>query len=45
MTVIDPKTNQIVWQYGVNDRRGSRDGLLFVPDGIDIKPTDWNMAG
>jgi hypothetical protein len=39
--VIDPKTNKIVWQYGINDRRGRTDGLLFIPDGIDIKPPDW----
>ena len=39
--VVDPKTNKIVWQYGVNDRRGRSDGLLFIPDGIDIKPVGW----
>ena len=39
--VIDPKTNSIVWQYGVDDRRGRTDGLLWIPDGIDIKPPDW----
>ena len=39
--VIDPKTNQIVWQYGITDRRGRADGLLYVPDGIDIKPPGW----
>jgi outer membrane protein assembly factor BamB len=39
--VIDPKTDRIVWQYGINDRRGVTDGLLFVPDGIDIKPANW----
>jgi hypothetical protein len=42
--VIDPKTNQIVWQYGVNDRRGRTDGLLFIPDGIDIKPPNWGTS-
>lgn len=41
--VIDPKTNQIVWQYGVNDRRGRSNGLLFIPDGIDIKPPGWGI--
>ena len=40
--VIDPRTNQIVWQYGVNDRRGRTAGLLFIPDGIDLKPADWS---
>ena len=41
--VIDPHTNQIVWQYGLNDRRGRGDGLLFIPDGIDIKPPNWGQ--
>jgi hypothetical protein len=39
--VIDPKTNKIVWQYGVDDRRGRTDGLLWIPDGIDLKPPTW----
>lgn len=39
--VIDPHTNQIVWQYGVDDRRGRSQGLLFIPDGIDSKPPGW----
>jgi outer membrane protein assembly factor BamB len=39
--VIDPKTNKVVWQYGVDDRRGRTDGLLFIPDGIDLKPLNW----
>jgi hypothetical protein len=39
--VIDPKTNLIVWQYGVNNRPGRTAGLLFIPDGIDLKPADW----
>src|SRR6202163_205314 len=39
--VIDPKTNEIVWQYGINDRRGRTDGLLYIPDGIAIKPVGW----
>ena len=41
--VIDPATNNIVWQYGVNDHRGRAAGLLFVPDGIDIKPPGWGQ--
>ena len=40
--VIDPKTDNIVWQYGINDRRGRTDGLLFIPDGIDSRPPDWS---
>ena len=39
--VIDPKSNQIVWQYGVNDRRGRSQGMLFIPDGLDSKPPGW----
>jgi hypothetical protein len=39
--VIDRKTNSIVWQYGVDDRQGRTDGLLWIPDGIDIKPPGW----
>ena len=42
--VIDPSTNKIVWQYGINDHRGRTDGLLFIPDGIDIKPRDWGAG-
>jgi hypothetical protein len=45
VVVIDPKTNQIVWQYGVNDRRERSAGLLFIPDGIDIKPATWATPG
>jgi hypothetical protein len=39
--VIDPRTNRIVWQYGRTDWRGRAGGLLFIPDGIDSKPTGW----
>jgi len=39
--VIDPTANKIVWQYGVDDHRGRTDGLLFIPDGIDLKPPTW----
>jgi hypothetical protein len=42
--VIDPKTNAIVWQYGVNDRQGRTEGLLWIPDGIDIKPPYWGES-
>jgi len=41
LLVIDPKTNQIVWQYGINNRPGRTAGLLFIPDGIDLKPPNW----
>lgn len=39
--VIDPHTNRIVWQYGVTGRPGRARGLLFIPDGIDVKPAGW----
>ncbi|GAC1481903.1 MAG: hypothetical protein PVSMB9_07410 [Candidatus Dormibacteria bacterium] len=42
--VIDPASNNIVWQYGINDHRGRAAGLLFVPDGIDIKPPGWGPS-
>jgi hypothetical protein len=41
VVIVDPKTNTIVWQYGVTGRSGRSAGLLFVPDGIDIKPSAW----
>jgi outer membrane protein assembly factor BamB len=44
VVVIDPASNQIVWQYGLTDRRGRAAGLLFVPDGIDLKPPNWGGA-
>lgn len=34
--VIDKKTKQIVWQYGVTGKPGSGPGQLSVPDGVDI---------
>jgi hypothetical protein len=42
--VVDPKTNKIVWQYGADDHRGRSAGLLFIPDGIDIKPVSWGVT-
>jgi len=36
--VVDPKTNTVVWQYGVTGRRGSALGWLANPDGIDLAP-------
>ena len=41
VVVIDPSTNAIVWQVGVTDHRGRAAGLLYVPDGLDIKPPGW----
>jgi outer membrane protein assembly factor BamB len=36
--VIDPQTNQIVWQYGSTGVSGSGPGYLNVPDGVDWLP-------
>ncbi len=36
--VVDPRTNQVVWQYGVTGQPGSTLGLLNNPDGVDLAP-------
>ncbi len=36
--VVDPRTNQVVWQYGVTGVPGSSPGYLYKPDGIDLTP-------
>ncbi len=36
--VIDPRTNQIVWQYGHTGVPGSGPGYLNNPDGVDMAP-------
>jgi hypothetical protein len=36
--VVDPRTNRIVWQYGHTGVRGSREGYLSNPDGVDLAP-------
>lgn len=36
--VIDPKTDQIVWQYGHTGVPGSGPGYLNDPDGMDLLP-------
>jgi outer membrane protein assembly factor BamB len=36
--VVDPRTNQVVWQYGVTGQPGSTLGLLNNPDGVDLVP-------
>ncbi len=36
--VVDPKTNRVVWQYGVTGKKGREPGLLNTPDGIDLAP-------
>jgi outer membrane protein assembly factor BamB len=34
--LIDPKTNRIVWQYGVTGKVGTAHGYLSAPDGFDL---------
>ncbi len=36
--VVDPRTNRVVWQYGVTGQPGSTPGLLDIPDGVDLAP-------
>ncbi len=40
--VIDRKTKEFIWQYGVTDTRGHKPGFLFYPDGFDVDVfRDW----
>jgi outer membrane protein assembly factor BamB len=34
--LIDPSTNEIVWQYGQTDQPGTGIGQLNIPDGFDL---------
>jgi hypothetical protein len=36
VVVIDPATNEIVWQYGLTDLPGTAAGRLSIPDGFDL---------
>ena len=36
--VVNPRTNQIVWQYGHTGRPGRGPGYLNDPDGLDLAP-------
>jgi N-acetylneuraminic acid mutarotase len=36
VVVIDPKSDQIVWQYGDTDLPGTSPGFLNIPDGFDL---------
>jgi outer membrane protein assembly factor BamB len=36
VVLIDPQTNRIVWQYGVDDQPGTSPGHLSYPDGLDL---------
>jgi outer membrane protein assembly factor BamB len=43
--VIDRKTKEIIWQYGVTDTKGHQPGYLFYPDGFDIDVfRDWKKV-
>jgi hypothetical protein len=38
VVVVDPRTNRIVWQYGVTAQPDSGPGHLNQPDGVDLVP-------
>lgn len=38
VVVIDPRTDRVVWQYGVTGQPGSAPGYLDKPDGVDLAP-------
>jgi DNA-binding beta-propeller fold protein YncE len=43
--VIDRRSKQIVWLYGVTDEAGHTPGYLFYPDGLDIDVFhDWKAT-
>ena len=42
--VIDPRTNDIVWQYGHRGQPGTRPGYLNIPDGVDLLPP-YSLVG
>jgi hypothetical protein len=42
--VVDPRTNTIVWQYGVTNRPGSAPGRLANPDGLDLAPPNGELV-
>lgn len=45
VVVIDRKTKDIVWQYGVTDQPGHAPGYLNYPDGLDVDVfRDWRAA-
>jgi len=45
--VVDRKTKEIIWQYGVNGQKGHLPGYLNYPDGVDLDLyRDWrSVAG
>lgn len=43
--VIDRKSKEIIWQYGVTDVKGHQPGYLNYPDGLDLDVfRDWKGA-
>ncbi len=43
--VVDRKTKQIIWQYGVTGVKGHKPGYLNYPDGVDIDVfRDWRAV-
>ncbi|MBI4756876.1 MAG: PQQ-binding-like beta-propeller repeat protein [Betaproteobacteria bacterium] len=45
VVVIDRKTREFIWQYGVTDQHDHKPGYLFYPDGFDIDVfRDWKAA-
>src|SRR5579864_3930453 len=44
IVVIDPKTKQIVWQYGHDGVASSSPGYLSKPDGLDLLPARFLRA-
>jgi len=40
VVIINPATNQIVWQYGDTDTAGTAPGMLHIPDGFDLLAPD-----
>jgi DNA-binding beta-propeller fold protein YncE len=43
--VVDRKTKEIIWQYGVLGVKGHKPGYLNYPDGVDIDVfRDWRVS-
>ena len=43
--VVDRKTQDIVWQYGVKGTKGHAPGYLNYPDGLDLDVfRDWRSV-
>ncbi len=42
--VVDPKTNTVVWQYGVRGQPGDTPGFLNAVDGLDLAPPNSDLV-